>query len=138
MTCRSLIKQSGVEISIRTCARPLEEYNIKKWVVQARPKLTDEHSRKRLAFARKYEGLYRKARGWVFRTPQEKWDPKMSIFSKGKALSRLVMVWAGINDACKRSEFVIMERDPESKRGGYSTKPYIATHEQGDDCQGAR
>ena len=36
-----------------------------------------------------------------------------------------------IYDGCKRSELAIMERDPESKRGGYSTNPYIATLEQG-------
>ena len=42
-----------------------------------------------------------------------------------------VIVWAAIYDGCKRSELVIMERDPESKRGGYSTKSYIATPERG-------
>ena len=148
-TYQNLIKQSGVEISKRTCARLLEEHNIKKWVAQARPKLTEEHARERLAFARKYEGYTAedwrqfvfsdecsvergtgKARDWVFRTPQQKWDPKMlSVYSKGKGVS--VMVWAAIYDGCKRSELVIMERDPESKRGGYSTNSYIATLEQG-------
>ena len=42
-----------------------------------------------------------------------------------------VMVWAVIYDGCKRPELVIVECDPESKRGGYSTKSYIATVEPG-------
>jgi hypothetical protein len=59
---------------------------------------------------------------WVFQTPQQKWQ-KEFILPKTKSKDISVMVW-GIIWAGGKSDLVIMERDEESKRGGYSARSY--------------
>jgi transposase len=64
---------------------------------------------------------------WVFCTPTQKWQKEMvTTYKKGKDIS--VMVWACIwwkDDMVRKSDLVIMERDPESKRNGYTAQSYI-------------
>jgi transposase len=60
---------------------------------------------------------------WVFRTPKQKWDKEMiDTYTKGKDIS--VMIWGAIWIG-GRSEIVIMERDPDTPRQGYSAASYI-------------
>jgi hypothetical protein len=64
-----------------------------------------------------------KKREWVFRTPVQKWHRAMiQTYHKGKDIS--VMVW-GCFWGGGRSELYVMDRDPESKRNGYSANSYI-------------
>ena len=37
----------------------------------------------------------------------------------------MVMVWASFSGALRRSNLVVIERDKESPKGGYSTWSYI-------------
>jgi hypothetical protein len=47
----------------------------------------------------------------------------IETYHKGKSIS--IMVWGCFSGRLGRSELYIMERDPESKRGGYSAKSYV-------------
>ena len=71
-----------------------------------------------------------KDRKWVFRTPEQKWDHNMiQEVKKGKDLSQ--MVWGAFYGDGNQSPLVIMERDPETKRNGYSAVSYMDTL---DEC----
>ena len=66
----------------------------------------------------------------MFRTPAQKWHKEIiTEVDKGKQAS--VMVWAAIFGNAERSKLVIMDRDFESKKNGYSAASYIATLEIG-------
>ena len=43
------------QVSIRTIRRRLRERNMRKWLAAGRPKLTEEHARKRLEWAKCYK-----------------------------------------------------------------------------------
>lgn len=64
---------------------------------------------------------------WVFRTPSQKWLPEMvQTYSKGRDMK--CMVWGlfwYIHGLYRRSELVVMGRDEESKKGGYSHRSYL-------------
>jgi transposase len=66
--------------------------------------------------------------------PWEKWDHRM-IEEKEKAHGLCQMVWGAIwldnRGRPRRSELVIMDRDFESKKTGYSGKSYIKALEEG-------
>ena len=65
-----------------------------------------------------------KKRAWVWGTPTDKWKPEfVETYKKGKDLR--VMVWAMFWGHGKRSKLYIMDRDFESKKGGYSAAFYI-------------
>jgi hypothetical protein len=68
-----------------------------------------------------------KAGEWAFCTPPQKWQKEMiTTYEKGKDIS--VMVWDCIwwhNGLVQKSDLVIMERDPESKRNGYTAQSYL-------------
>ena len=54
----------------------------------------------------------------------QKWSKEhIDTYTKGKDIS--IMIWGAIWDG-GRSDIVIMDRDEESKRGGYSANSYIA------------
>ena len=56
---------------------------------------------------------------YIFYTPQQKWDKnKINTYKKDKGY--IVMVWASFSGALGRSDLVIIERDKESPKGGYS------------------
>jgi hypothetical protein len=73
-------------------------------------------------------------RRWVFRRPDEKYDPKMiDERPKGKQLSQMVWgsIWIDRRGRPCRSPLIIMERDPTTHRNGYSAQSYIETLELG-------
>jgi DDE superfamily endonuclease len=121
----------------------LKEEGITNWLAKRRPLLTPEVVKKRLQFCKKYEhwsyeewskiifsdecSLDRGVgarRTWVFRTPHEKWNQEMIMpYKKGKDIS--VIIWGTIyGDG--RSDVVIMDRDPDSEKSGYSANSYLA------------
>jgi transposase len=111
-----------------------------------RPKFNRGHAALRLKFAREYrrfpwgrrtlkfsdECSVAKGAGqnqqWAFRFPWEKWKPEM-IEAIGTARAPQQMVWASIwldeRGRARRSNLVIMERDLDAQKRGYSAKSYI-------------
>jgi hypothetical protein len=120
-----------------------------KWRAKRRPKLTQAHADVRLAWAQAHldseladwmrvmwsdECSVERGKGkrpvWVFRTPCQKWDKEMiDPYPSGKDAS--VMVWAGFSGEKGRSKLIIMERDTQARRGGYSARSYITALEEG-------
>lgn len=67
---------------------------------------------------------------WAFGYPCEKWTKeRIQTYPKGKQGS--VMVWAMIGNTLQESELVVMQRDEDSPRGGYSARSYCQTLEEG-------
>ena len=68
-----------------------------------------------------------KERIWLFGYPNKKWDyNKVSEYAKGK--QGTVIVWGaigGTGTTNKRSELIIMERDEETKKNGYTAQSYL-------------
>ena len=60
---------------------------------------------------------------WVFRTPNQKWEPRM-VQTYGTNKNMKTMVWAMFWDN-GRSNLYIMDRDFESKKHGYSANSYL-------------
>jgi hypothetical protein len=63
---------------------------------------------------------------WCFGVPADKWNPECVVTKKtGKDIR--VMVWACFwgGPMARRSELFVMNCDSESKRHGYSARPYI-------------
>lgn len=56
-TYAQLKQASSLTLSKSTLYRILKSYRITNWIVQKRPKLTEEHARLRLAFTQKYVRL---------------------------------------------------------------------------------
>ncbi len=117
-----------------------------------RPKLDASYIASRLKFAREYRNFNWRRRTvkfsdecsvqrgsgrqaeWSFRFPHEKYDPKMiTEREKGKPMSQMVWasIWVTRNGRVGRSPLIIMERDPDSPRNGYSAKSYLKTLEEG-------
>lgn len=71
---------------------------------------------------------------WCFRYNDEKWKPRMltEVTTGGKPAQ---MVWAAIwldeRGYPRRSDLIIMQRDPDAPRGGYSAQSYIQALQQG-------
>jgi hypothetical protein len=115
---------------------------ITNWLAKRRPQLSEEAARKRLAWALKHKdwtwdewskvifsdecSLERGVgarRLWVFRTADEKWNKEMICpYPKGKDIS--VMIWGSIHNK-GRSDVVIMNRDPDAKKSGYTANSYL-------------
>jgi len=148
LTYPQLKEEAGIDFSRRTLQRLLSVYNITKWRAAKRPLLTQEHADMRLKWAKEH-GIWDldkwkyiiwsdecsivrgsgKERAWVFRTPSQKWEKQMiEPTPKGKGVS--VMVWAAFSGAGGRSELIILDRDFESKKHGYSANSYIDVLEE--------
>lgn len=147
-TYRKLKDHTKLNFSRKTLWRILHRNGITNWRAKKRPFLTNEVAAKRLAFAKKYVLLTKeewakiiwsdecsvergsgKDRSWVFRQPHQKWDREMiDTYKKGKDIS--VMVWAAFSGALGRSSLYVMDRDPESKKGGYSARSYLKVLEE--------
>jgi len=146
---KKLQERAGTNVHKRTVYRLLKEHGITNWIAKKRPLLTPVNAQKRLAFALahqhwgytewskviwsdecSFERGSGKDRKWVFRTPQQKWDHNMiQEVPKGKDLCQ--MVWGAFYGDGNQSPLVIMERDPESKRNGYSAISYMETLDEG-------
>ncbi|KAI1518219.1 Transposase [Pyrenophora tritici-repentis] len=138
--------------SRRTLYRVLKGEGLTNHRCKKRPKLNRGHAAKRLQFARQYrqfawgrrtlkfsdECLVQKGSGanqeWCFRFPWEKWKPEM-ILEYGTSRKPAQMVWASIwldeRGRARRSNLVIMERDSDAPRGGYSAQSYIEALKKG-------
>jgi transposase len=135
-----------------TMARRLREYGVICRKAVARPKLNKGHAALRLKFCRQYRDFrwhqqvvkfsdeYTVQRGtgntteWVFRYPYEKYDHCMiqeKEIHKGMSQMVWAAVWLDERGCPRRSELVIMERDENSTRNGYSGESYIKTLEKG-------
>jgi hypothetical protein len=139
-----VLRQAEVNFRTSTLKTILKEYGISKWRAAKRPFLTQDHANKRRVWGTLHleweqeqwnciiwsdecsvERGKGKKREWVFRTPTQKWDkPMIETFKAGKGVS--IIVWAAFSGKLGRSELFILERDPDSKKGGYSANSYIA------------
>ncbi|RFU28321.1 hypothetical protein B7463_g7998, partial [Scytalidium lignicola] len=139
-------KHMEVKISNKAITRILDSVGIWHWRCKRRPYLTDEIAAKRLTWCLKRKdwelsdflnyiftdecSAERRAGGiteWAWFQPKQKWDKEMvTTYSKSKDIS--VMVWAAIwwsNGKVHKSELVILDRDFESKKFGYTANSYI-------------
>jgi hypothetical protein len=129
-----------------TLYRMLKRWNLTNHRCKKRPKLNQGHALKCLQFSRqhrKFEWHWRtvkfsdvcsvqKGSGsnqeWAFRFPWEKWKPKM-ISPSGTSRAPQQMVWGAIwldeRGRARRSNLVIIERDLNAKKHGYSAQSYI-------------
>jgi transposase len=146
---KATIQHLSLDITHRTLSRFLDIYNIKKWRAAKRPKLTREYAIQPLQWAIDHvdwtsaewarmifsdecsvERGVGKECVWVFRTPSRKWDKEIiEAVPKGKQIS--VIIWVGINLLYRRSPIVIIQRDEQSPRGGYSVYSYMLVLEDG-------
>jgi transposase len=129
-----------------TSYRELRRRGLTNHKAKKRPKLTWAHAHGRLKFAREYryfpwgrrtlkfsdECSVQKGSGanqeWCFRSPWEKWKPEM-LDPVGTSRKPAQMVWGCVwldeRGVARRSKLVIMERDPDAKKRGYSAKSYM-------------
>lgn len=71
-----------------------------------------------------------KKQAWSFGYANEKLDlDKITTYKKGKGV--IVMVWGAIGGEHTRSELIVMERDEQSARGGFTGHSYRNTLQQG-------
>jgi transposase len=132
--------------SYSTLYRTLKGTGLTNHRSKKRPKLNRRHAVKRLQFCRQYrhfqwhqrtvkfsdECSAQKGSGanqeWCFWFPWEKWKPEM-ITALGTSRKPQQMVWAAIwldeRGHPRRSKLVIMNRDPDAPKRGYSAKSYI-------------
>jgi len=134
------------EISDTTIRVILDEVGITHWRAKKRPFLTQEVAKKRYdwCIARKdwtindfrniiwsdecsAERGAGKSQEWVFCQPAQKWQKEMvSTHKKGKDIC--LMVWAAIwwkYGKVHKSDLVILGRDWESKKMGYTANSYL-------------
>lgn len=139
-----LKKALGITASRSTIYRVLKARGLTNWRRRKRPKLTEEHAKLRLKFAKEFRHFnWRKVKFsdecscerkkganqvWVFRFPKEKWNKEM-IEGLGTSKDIVQMVWGCIWWGGKA--FSIMKRDPESPRNGYTAKSYVETLRRG-------
>jgi hypothetical protein len=146
MTYKALAASTSPPIFKATIQRILRKYNLKKWKSKQRIPLSKEAAKARFEFVRCWrqntqllEVIYsdecsvqRKPNNtvkFVFRYQKEAFRSDLvNLRNHGKDISQ--MVWAAIWRG-GRSELVIMERDNEAPRGGYSTNSYIKSLEEG-------
>jgi hypothetical protein len=146
---RELSSAANWSSSKRTASRVLSIYNIKKWLAKRRPKLTEDIAKLRVGFCQNWvnatneetsviifsdECSVERGKGrrpmWVFRRPEQKWDKEMiNPYPKGKQAS--VMVWASFSGRKGPSKLVVMTRDEDSARNGYSTWSYCKALDEG-------
>ena len=124
-------------VSIRTIRRKLRKVlNMRKWLAKNRPRLTEEHARKRLQWAEKVKDWTAEdwakvgwsdecsvekdkdpRQVWVFRTPEEKWLPE-TVKPKKTGRSVSLMVWGSFAGGIK-GPFLIFDGVGGSITGQY-------------------
>jgi transposase len=138
--------------STSTTYRYLKQRGLTNCRCKKRPKLNRGHALKRLQFAREYRSFpwhrrplkfsdecsVEKGSGhnqeWCFRFPWEKWDVRMIQAVHCHQRPRQMVwgsIWLDTRGYPRRSKLVIMERDPDAKRGGYSSNSYIKALREG-------
>jgi hypothetical protein len=140
-----LRKELGLSVSITTIRKFLKNEGVLHWRALKRPGLTKELAIKRLAWAREHANTdwskwlfsdecsveygVGRARPWAFGFNDEKLTPER-VFPLNKGKQASVMIWGMIGASINRSEVVIMDRDPESRRNGVSALSYLWTLEE--------
>lgn len=134
-------------LSYSTIKRILLPYHIRKWQCKKRPQLTPEVVdlwyewvllRKdwsvedwKLIISSDESSVKRGAGGqreWAWHTAAQKWDPQfIQTYKKGHDMS--IMVWGAIWLG-GRSDLVIMTRNDQAKRNGYSANSYVDVLDQ--------
>ena len=134
--------ETGTNVSDSTLKRILAKCNIRKWLAKKRPLLLKIHAKKRRQWCQvrkdwltdewaqyifsdecSVERGAGKQREWVFRMPGQQWDTdKVSLNKTGKDIS--IMIWGAIWLG-GRLDLVVMRRDENSERGGYSAVSYL-------------
>ena len=135
-----------------TIYRVLKDTGLTKRRCKVRPTLKIEHVKLRREFERRHRDMAwgrtrirfsdecsieigsGAEREWAFSYPHEIWDhDKIQEKEKGKKLSQMVWasIWVDNQGRPRRSELIIMERDPDALHQGYSSKSYIKTLEEG-------
>jgi transposase len=139
-----LREQTSITVSNDTLLRTIRDSGYGHWKAKKRPKLTEEHARLRLEWAKAHQDWTPeqwakviwsdecsvelgkgKQDSWVFRLNQhgEKWKKKhITTYKKGKGIS--VMIWAAIWGG-GHSEITLLSRDWETAKQGYSAKSYL-------------
>jgi transposase len=129
-----------------TLYRELRRRGLTNHKAKKRPKFNRGHAALRLKFSKEYrhfrwerctlkfsdECSVQKGSGgdqdWCFRFPWEKWKPEM-LDPTGTSRKPARMVWACVwldeRGRPRRSKLIIMERDPNAKKRGYSAKSYM-------------
>jgi transposase len=129
-----------------TLYRVLKRRGLTNHRCKVRPKLTRVHAAQRFKFCREYrhfawgrrtlkfsdECSLQKGSGhnteWCFRFSWEKWKKEM-VTEVGTSRKPAQMVWASVwldeRGQARRSKLVIMDRDPDAKRQGYSSQSYM-------------
>jgi transposase len=149
------IHQDGMSSKLpshSTLYQVLKSKLLAKYCCKNQPKLTREHAQKRLQFCRRWrqfpwhcqtlkfsdECSIQKGSGhnheWCFRFEWEKWKRKMiSEISTSRKPAQMVWasVWLDERGRPRRSKLIIMQRDFNAPKGGYSTQRYIETLKQG-------
>jgi hypothetical protein len=148
VTYQGIKEQLGLTVSNVTIRKVLQEQGISNWRKKRRPALTEAHARARLKWAREHqdwsvekwakviwsdECSVERGKGkqteWVFRASTQKWDkPMIQPIKKGKDYS--IMIWAAFSGVMGRSQLVVIDRDGDSKRGGYSSASYLSVLEE--------
>jgi hypothetical protein len=125
-----------------------EHYGLKHLRAKKRPELTDEVAALRLLWCkcrahwktkkwREYmwsdECLVERGKGgeviWVWGHSTDKWKPThVETYKKGKGMR--IMVSAAFWGNAERTDLLILERDFESKKNGYSANSYLALLEE--------
>jgi transposase len=135
-----------------TLYRELKRQCLTNLRAKKRPKLTRGHALARLRFCRAWrhfpwsrrtvkfsdECTIEKGTGqnqeWVFRFLWETWNLNMiQTYGTGKRPSQMVWacIWLDKRGHPRRSPLVIMERDPDAPRYGYTSKSYIQALTEG-------
>jgi transposase len=153
ISCNSLIEEAHLQkdYSHSTAYRALKNESLTNFRAPRRPKITASNAQKRLQFCREYRNLdwrrvtfrfsdkcsVEKDSGqnteWVFRFADEKWKPRM-ITERSTSRGPQQMVWACIyidsRGRTRRSPLVIMQRDVNAARNGYTADSYINALEE--------
>jgi transposase len=154
ITYNSLIKEAHLQqdYSHSTAYRALRNQSLTNFRAPRQPSITASNAQKRLQFCREYtdfdwrrvtfrfsdECSVEKDLGqnteWVFRFADEKWKPRM-ITERSTSHRPQQMVWAciyiGSRGRTQRSPLVIMQRDANAARNGYTADSYIEALEEG-------
>jgi transposase len=135
-----------------TLYRALKRRGLTNYRCKVRPKLNRGHALKRMKFCRDYQQFpwgrrtlkfsdecsVQKGSGhnqeWCFRYPWEKWKKEM-ISEVGTSRKPAQMVWASIwvdeRGCARKSDLVIMDRDFNAPKHGYSSQSYLEALRKG-------
>jgi len=141
---REINERLRSSLSRTTLLKMIKESGYGHWKARKRPRLQEEHARKRLAWARVHRNwtveqwrkvvwsdecsveLGKGKQGkWVFRLNRrnEKWKKEyITPYNKSKGMS--VMVWVAIWGG-EHTPIQAMTRDPDAARNGYSAASYL-------------